>query len=139
MSPSFIGKLDSSYATPRRTGDGNGMQDSGLAVPALTIDEELVLQGWWLNQIKEVCAKFKFPPAVFASAAIFFKRFYLRHSLTDYSPQRTYVRLLLILFFFRVLFSFSFANDYVLIEDGGTTVLFCFSSSFLNVPKLADR
>ncbi|KAF8622235.1 hypothetical protein AX15_007175 [Amanita polypyramis BW_CC] len=61
--------------------------DSSANVSFLNADEELLLVKLYVSKITQLCAMFRFPEEVEATAATYLKRFYLRNTVMDWHPK----------------------------------------------------
>jgi cyclin H len=53
----------------------------------LNADEEVLLVKLYLSKISQLCALFKFPEEVEATAMSYLKRFYLKNTVMDWHPM----------------------------------------------------
>lgn len=53
----------------------------------LDADEELLLVKLYVSKINQLCALFRFPEEVEATAVTYLKRFYLRNTVMDWHPK----------------------------------------------------
>ena len=74
------------HLTPARPSARRPWQSAAAPGP-LDAEEEARLRLYWERKLQEVCAAFKFPTKVMACAVTYFKRFYLSHSMLDYTPK----------------------------------------------------
>lgn len=59
----------------------------GTGAEGLSAEEEREMVRFYAWKIVEVCGAFKFPVKVQATALLYLKRFYLRHSLMEFEPK----------------------------------------------------
>lgn len=79
-----VNPLDGSYSNPEPAPNhGEGSSD----VKPLSYEEEQLTRVFYEQKIQEVCAAFKFPHKIQATAIIYFKRFYLQWSVMDHHPK----------------------------------------------------
>ncbi|KQK13327.1 hypothetical protein BRADI_1g09370v3 [Brachypodium distachyon] len=57
------------------------------SVKPLSCEEEQLMRVFYEQKIQEVCAAFKFPHKIQATAIIYFKRFYLQWSVMEHHPK----------------------------------------------------
>ncbi|KAG8951612.1 hypothetical protein FRC04_005899 [Tulasnella sp. 424] len=60
---------------------------SSSAIQFLSADEEYLLVKLYISKISQLCAHFRFPEEVEATAVSYLKRFYLRNTVMDYHPK----------------------------------------------------
>ncbi|KAG2546042.1 cyclin-H1-1-like isoform X1 [Panicum virgatum] len=75
-----VGPLDGSVHSPDHV---EGSSD----VKPLSYEEEQLARVFYEQKIQEVCAAFKFPHKIQATAIIYFKRFYLQWSVMEHHPK----------------------------------------------------
>uniref|UniRef100_A0A1D1YBE9 Cyclin-H1-1 n=1 Tax=Anthurium amnicola TaxID=1678845 RepID=A0A1D1YBE9_9ARAE len=61
--------------------------NGGRRLKPLNIEEEQLMRMFYEHKIQEVCAAFKFPHKIQATAIIYFKRFYLQWSVMEHHPK----------------------------------------------------
>ncbi|KAJ7169683.1 cyclin-like protein [Mycena filopes] len=90
-SPQSLAKLRASLnaaavAVIRNTFDAD-QPGSSSAVSFLAPDEELLLVRLYVSKITQLCAFFRFPEEVEATAVSYLKRFYLKNTVMDWHPK----------------------------------------------------
>ncbi|KAG8927870.1 hypothetical protein FRC01_006786 [Tulasnella sp. 417] len=60
---------------------------SSSTIQFLSADEEYFLVKLYISKISQLCAHFRFPEEVEATAVSYLKRFYLRNTVMDYHPK----------------------------------------------------
>ncbi|KAL5683751.1 hypothetical protein ACJX0J_010136, partial [Zea mays] len=76
--------LDGSVSYPESMPDH--VEGSSVVKP-LSYEEEQLTRVFYEQKIQEVCAAFKFPHKIQATAIIYFKRFYLQWSVMEHQPK----------------------------------------------------
>ncbi|KAG0574966.1 hypothetical protein KC19_VG306500 [Ceratodon purpureus] len=77
---------DGSLTYPGAGGDGeNGWK--GSLPEHLSIEEELLVRRFYENKIQQVCAAFRLPNKIQATAIMYFKRFYQQWSVMEHDPK----------------------------------------------------
>ncbi|KAG8898648.1 hypothetical protein FRC00_002545 [Tulasnella sp. 408] len=62
---------------------------SSSTIQFLSAEEEYFLVKLYISKISQLCAHFRFPEEVEATAVSYLKRFYLRNTVMDYHPKNT--------------------------------------------------
>lgn len=77
---------DGSLTYPGAGGDGeNGRK--GPLPEHLSVEEELLVRRFYENKIQQVCAAFRLPYKIQATAIMYFKRFYQQWSVMEHDPK----------------------------------------------------
>nr|CBB36468.1 Oryza sativa protein similar to cyclin H-1 AAP03415 [Saccharum hybrid cultivar R570] len=76
--------LDGSVSYPEPAPDH---VEGSSGVKPLSYEEEQLTRVFYEQKIQEVCAAFKFPHKIQATAIIYFKRFYLQWSVMEHHPK----------------------------------------------------
>ncbi|CAD6214443.1 unnamed protein product [Miscanthus lutarioriparius] len=76
--------LDGSVSYPEPAPDH---VEGSSSVKPLSYEEEQLTRVFYEQKIQEVCAAFKFPHKIQATAIIYFKRFYLQWSVMEHHPK----------------------------------------------------
>lgn len=79
-------QTDGSLTYPGAGGDGENGRKGSLP-EHLSIDEELLLRRFYENKIQQVCAAFRLPNKIQATAIMYFKRFYQQWSVMEHDPK----------------------------------------------------
>ncbi|EHA8587605.1 Cyclin-H1-1 [Cocos nucifera] len=78
--------VDGSLSYPEPILDQKDNAERSAPKP-LNCDEEQLMRVFYEQKIQEVCAAFKFPHKIQATAIIYFKRFYLQWSVMEHHPK----------------------------------------------------
>ncbi|XP_006651796.1 cyclin-H1-1 isoform X1 [Oryza brachyantha] len=77
-----VDPVDGSLSYPEAPSD-----HGSSGVKPLSCEEERLMRIFYEQKIQEVCAAFKFPHKIQATAIIYFKRFYLQWSVMEHHPK----------------------------------------------------
>nr|XP_010918004.1 cyclin-H1-1 isoform X2 [Elaeis guineensis] len=78
--------VDGSLSYPEPVLDQKDNAERSVPKP-LNCDEEQLMRVFYEQKIQEVCAAFKFPHKIQATAIMYFKRFYLQWSVMEHHPK----------------------------------------------------